>query len=99
MIVRNQKIHTNTVGSAQFSVSQNKNFLLVKSEGKIKRLKKVDLKHPLNFHIFVNAKEYNYTFNIKNGRVLYAENCPIEGDLKRINTLKITQQDSPVMFF
>ncbi len=98
-IVKNEKIETNLVGSAQFSVSQDKNFLLVKSDGKIKRLKKVNLKRPLIFNIFLNTKNYHYTFNIKNGRVLYAENCPVEGDLKRINTLKVTQQDSPVIFF
>ena len=98
-IISNAKIETNVVGSARFSVSQDKNYLLVKSEEKIKRLKKVNLKQSLNFHIFINSKEYNYTFNIKNGRILYAENCTIEGDLKRINTLTITQQDSPVIFF
>lgn len=98
-IVSNTKLETNVVGSANFSISQDKQHLLIKSTGKIKKLKKVDLNQPLNIQISVNNQKSDYTFDIKKGRVLYAENCPVEGDLKRVNVLKVTQRDSPVYFF
>ena len=98
-IISNVILETNIVGSANFSVSQDRNNLLVKSQDKITKLKRIDLKQPLNFQIFVNNRRTEFTFSIKNGRVLYAENCPIEGDSKRVKVLKVIQQDSPVMFF
>jgi len=96
VFANNILLESNIVGSANFSITQDKNGILVKSSsGAINKLMRFDKNRPVKILVSVNGTAASSTFNLRKGKIFYIGYC---WDENRVQKVTINQQNHPVYF-
>lgn len=89
-------LKSNVVGSASFSITQDKKGISVKHYQMARFiLQKINIKAPINLNLSINDKSVNSIFNLKKGKIIYIEYC---WDKNKKRQITVQQQDYPVYF-
>lgn len=92
----NVVLKSNVVGSANFSITQDKNGISVKHYQRTRFiLQKINIKSLINLSLSINGKSVNSVFDLRKGKIIYIEYC---WDRNKKREITVQQQDYPVYF-